>query len=403
MTWDTFDTDPIATYGVTFSGGSLTCQGLHAMSGRVNRSGIAQTVEGKKSGKWYVEITCVQVSPLESPDNYRDGVGVVSSWGMAPEAAAGGFMGGASSTAPNGGYGVGYYSNALNAVNAIFYQDSALSHVNGIVWGTGAVIGMAIDLDNQRLWFTTNGVDWVGTSGTPNPATNTGGFDISVLLGHNCRVYPAVNLIGAGTYTANFGATSFTHAPPSGFTAGWSNTTANTYFGTLASSGYNGAAFPAPSLTPLGSATANDKAVSKWTAPYDATGGAVTIVPGLAATRIKAVIYDATGPAGGPGALLGASTELASGQGEVTLDCGAITFSEGHDYWIGVTMASDGNTAWLHGWGQSANGLIMNLGPYSSPTDPFGSGTYADYRYPMLMSAAPIPPSPGGISQGYIF
>src|ERR1700679_490193 len=54
MTSDTFDTDSIATdippAGLTFSNGDLT------VLGGSNPQFFAMTLEGKKTGKWYVEF-----------------------------------------------------------------------------------------------------------------------------------------------------------------------------------------------------------------------------------------------------------------------------------------------------------------------------------------------------------
>jgi hypothetical protein len=86
----------------------------------------------------------------------------------------------------------------------------------GAVWTTGTVIDEAVDLVNNRVWYRAGGGNWNG-SGTANPATNTGGIDISTL---NPGPYFAANSLGTTvgeTYTVNFGATAYSFAAPSGF------------------------------------------------------------------------------------------------------------------------------------------------------------------------------------------
>lgn len=82
----------------------------------------------------------------------------------------------------------------------------------------GDVVDCAVDLDNQRIWFRVNGGNWED-SGAADPATNTGGRDISAMP--SLPVYPALGLFyntASATITAGTG--PFTYAPPSGFT-GW--------------------------------------------------------------------------------------------------------------------------------------------------------------------------------------
>ncbi len=74
MAFDTFDTDAVATAGVTFSNGNLTAQGITGST--LTTSGIAQAREGKKAGKWYVEFTCVAIS------GNNDGVGILDARGL---------------------------------------------------------------------------------------------------------------------------------------------------------------------------------------------------------------------------------------------------------------------------------------------------------------------------------
>ncbi len=366
MAFDTFDTDSVATTGSTFSNGNLTVLGASGYA--ITQSGIAQTIEGKTSGKWYVEITLVTAS------GNNDGIGIVNSWGIGNR-----FMGDAQTSAPATDSGWGYF----NTNGLIINKNASVTAVNTGTYTSGDVVCMAIDLDNGRIWWRKNGGNWIGTSGTPNPATNTNGFDISHQTSNGCRVYPAVNQSGSTSkFTANFGATAFAQTAPSGFTSGWTNTTANTNFGTFATSG-RGANVNTPSQ--------NNKVVTKYAATLT---GSVTsfIIPfaGITTADIKGLIYDDTGAGGLPGALLGTSTNtITSGvYGETSFTFSGVSVTSGSSYYFGVVSDTSPSTSInVSLCPPLTAGLVFNSGTYASPTNPFGaSPSTANFRYPIIIN-----------------
>ena len=78
-------------------------------------------------------------------------------------------------------------------------------------WTSGDVIGIAVDLDNSKVFFAKNN-NYFGTS---NPATNTGGDSLTKLTGVGVRHDSG----GTNTTTIRFnaGQIAFTHSPPAGF------------------------------------------------------------------------------------------------------------------------------------------------------------------------------------------
>jgi hypothetical protein len=93
------------------------------------------------------------------------------------------------------------------------------STIHGTIgtFGAGNVVDAAWDIGAANIWFRVNGGNW-NNSGTADPATNTGGIPV-VITGP--ASFAAVELEGASTgvsaFTANFGATAYSFAAPSGF------------------------------------------------------------------------------------------------------------------------------------------------------------------------------------------
>ena len=99
-------------------------------------------------------------------------------------------------------------------------------YLNGSPIGTslgtrasGNVIGLAVDLGLNQVWFRVAPAgNWNG-SGTANPATPLGGHSLTPIAG---ALFPAFGCAVINERVmANFGATAFVGAVPSDFTAGW--------------------------------------------------------------------------------------------------------------------------------------------------------------------------------------
>lgn len=105
----------------------------------------------------------------------------------------------------------------VQSVGSIFINNTSSGSSLGSL-PNGSIVGVAVDLSANLIWFRkAPSGNWNG-SGTANPATGTGGISLSPLTG---SLFPIVSM-SAGTeqVTANFGASAFNGTVPSGFTSG---------------------------------------------------------------------------------------------------------------------------------------------------------------------------------------
>jgi hypothetical protein len=187
--------DPLNT-GATFtlSNGNLTA----TCNSTTANGDFARVNNGHSTGKFYYEVT---VTTIASPQSYD------SSWGVI------------SSTCPV------HNSNAGSANCAVqFIQGDGNIYINGSSNANGQttpinqgdVVQCAVDIGGSLIWLAINGGNW-NRNGSANPATGVGGLSISTVTANN----PLYAAVGSGTLnnalTANFGATSYSFTPPSGF------------------------------------------------------------------------------------------------------------------------------------------------------------------------------------------
>jgi hypothetical protein len=175
----------------TISGGGLTLEG--SSLGAWFRSNVAH-----QSGKYYFEFTLDTVM-----DNCGVGVGTVDQY----EGEVGPWLGDSTDA-------IAVWFNEAAAWDgyANFNEDEVGSIGDPAVSDT---ICAAIDLDNDKVWFRVNGGDWNDTP-TDDPATGTGGFDISTRDPGQWLVWAEIDA-DADQITFNFGAAAYAHTPPVGF------------------------------------------------------------------------------------------------------------------------------------------------------------------------------------------
>lgn len=173
----------------TLSNGNLT-----ATCGTAGGSySMVRAVAGKTLGKFYFEIT-------------------------ETGAAAGNEVVGIANASAGLTLYVGFNNNSsgMDGTGNIIRNSASVG--TGTNVASGDIISIAVDRDNNAFWFRVNGGIW-NNNAANDPATNTGGVAISAVTG---TIFPAANgYLSTDTFTANFGASAFTYAVPSGFIAGW--------------------------------------------------------------------------------------------------------------------------------------------------------------------------------------
>lgn len=153
---------------------------------------------GVSSGKYYMEVTFVSGT---SSANCAAGV--------APQ------------NEPLSGAQLGYNDAVTGSVGIfqtsgnIYKNGSSSSVGSSSAWGTaGNVLCIAVDATARLIWFRTGAGNW-NNNASNNPATGVGGIAIS----GTAAIFPALGSDKASVFTANFGASAFNQAAPSGFSA----------------------------------------------------------------------------------------------------------------------------------------------------------------------------------------
>ena len=153
---------------------------------------------GLTSGKWYWEI---KIDGKESSDPNNFAIGIVSSEQVDQSSSNGKFFGTAQGYAYHGKDGKKLNNDTVTA-NGASYGDS---------FTTGNIIGVFLDLDNHKLYFSKDGV--VQASGDPTSGSTGTNAAFSITSGHT--YFPAIaNYYSAEHYSFNF------VSPPFSITSG---------------------------------------------------------------------------------------------------------------------------------------------------------------------------------------
>jgi hypothetical protein len=192
-TWNPSD----KSSNVTLSGGNLVVTETTA-----SVSGCVRSIAHVTAGKFYWENT---ITTLVALNVYTFVAVSDSTTGLTASQPAATMI----SCASNGGH--------VYAGNT----DTGIAFGN---FSSGDVYCMALDITAGLLWLRKGAGGLWNASGTANPATGTGGINVSAIVSASKPAFAMVGVFHNGTTggvtTANFGATAFTGAVPGGFTAG---------------------------------------------------------------------------------------------------------------------------------------------------------------------------------------
>ena len=176
---------------VTISNGNLTFQ--NANSGSAND---ARATFAVSSGKWYWEV---EADSLGQSGVGREFIGVVS-----PEWRIDSGSAGSNFSQDSTGY-------AYNTVGQKINNGSASSYGSSL--SAGNIVGVALDLDNGKIWWSVNGT--FQASGNPAAGTNEA---YSGLSGTFAPAFAVDYGVATSRLIANFGQTGgLTYTPPTGF------------------------------------------------------------------------------------------------------------------------------------------------------------------------------------------
>ena len=180
ITWNPSD----KSANLTLSNGDLTV----AHTGSAGFSAVRAT-ESKSSGKWYWEVT------IDTIASYNIFIGILTSSGLLSQRIG--------STAEGWGY---------RNYGEKFHNSGTTGTSYGDTYTTNDVIGIALDLDNGKIWWSKNGT-WQA-SGDPVNGTNP------AYTGISDTVFAAISTyVSSDQFTAAFKAVEFTYSAPSGFSA----------------------------------------------------------------------------------------------------------------------------------------------------------------------------------------
>ena len=229
----------------------------------IKNSGTAGTVISQAShdvGKYFASFTCHAGSSPDIDIGLWDGLAESSGY-------------------PSAGW---WYNTVSGEVGII--PASAIGDVGAS--GDGDIVDIAVDLTTWKLWGRVNGGDW-NSSGTADPTTGVGGFDMS---GTKLAEYYLYNNAGVSGYgwTVNTGTVEFTYAPPSGF-SNWYGSPNTELTASPLATGAASLGHPALTINADVSLTANSLEAGKgglssgdptsyWPAESDTSPGGGTIV-----------------------------------------------------------------------------------------------------------------------------
>ena len=182
---------------VTLSSGDLVATNTGTTS--ASQGAHVASSMGRTTGKYYFEV---RWTTLAGGANLGFGIGTTASTYSA--------MGGNATV-----------GNMVFRSGNIYANGSNLGSLLGVQIA-GNYVDVAVDLGARLIWFRGVGGFWNSTvSATNNPATGVGGLTIPAGTMVPFCTFGGTGGVANNVLTANFGASAFAHAVPSGYTSGW--------------------------------------------------------------------------------------------------------------------------------------------------------------------------------------
>ena len=188
--------DVATVANVTLSGNNL----IATNTGTTSADQGARIAASKSAGKFYLEATRLSIP---ASGNYGIGIATI-----------------ASSYTTFGNTAV--TGNLIRIPAGTLWDDGSATGITIATFNQNDTVGIAVDIDNRRIWFRKSPAGVWNQSGTSNPATNTEG----VPLRGTGAMIPVCVFGGTGgtsgnSISVNSGASVFSGAVPAGFTSGW--------------------------------------------------------------------------------------------------------------------------------------------------------------------------------------
>ena len=339
----------------SYSSGNL---GVQQTGGASGSHACAMATIAMSSGKWYAEFS----DDTATYDGNRFGILNINN--LTNYTTSNPYIGWASD-----GYVI--YKNSTNAVK----ENNGSSTNIGSNWTAGAIISVAVDIDNSKIWWRVNGGSWFG-GGDPAAGTSP----VFTIASGNTYAF-AVSPYNNNGVTANFGQRPFSYTPPSGYKA------LNTYN------------LPAPSIANGAQYMAATTWTGDGTSPRTLTNGGnntlgTTFAPDFVWIKSRSLsightLYDVVRGAGSAKALYSNSTEAEGGTGGSTASSqyGYISTlnSDGFSVSSGSVnnnyVNSNGNTYVGWQWKGGGTAVTNNSGTISSQVSANTSAGFSIITY----------------------
>jgi len=181
--------NPLVQFGSNNQAGTLSNGNLDWTTSSTNYFANAVSTIAAKTGKYYVETVCQNAS--------NSGIGFVNA---------------ASTNSITGNYGLGAPSDGWLRQSTVVNNNNSNAVTGMATLAVGDIIGLALDLDNGKAWWSKNGV--FHNSGNPTNGTNA---TVTFTPGDKDWLIGVSLVSPTAPQSINFGQRAFAYTAPSGY------------------------------------------------------------------------------------------------------------------------------------------------------------------------------------------